>query len=495
MNKKYGILMPVFSLPGGHGIGDFGNDAYSFASMLAASGCSYWQILPLNTGNPENGDSPYFSVSAYALNPLLISLEMLSDDGLITETELSMIPALSPDTINYAEVRAAKMALLETAALRFSPTPEFQKTYESNKQWIDNYALFDVIRSVQKKPWPQWDMELRNRDQKALAEFSSQYLKEIHIREVLQFFALYQWQKLRLHCADLQIQIIGDMPIYVALDSVDTWMNPELFKLNQDGQPQAVSGVPPDFFSETGQLWNNPVYNWDTHANSGFTWWIQRIRHLFTLYDIVRIDHFRGLVQYWEIPANESTAINGTWKDVPTYEFFDTLIREIHPFPVICEDLGTITDDVRAAMQHYGFPGMKVLQFAFSEDNPDNPYLPENYDSNCLVYTGTHDNLPTLGWLNIIAGQRELERIAQHTGYPKCDKKEIVWSLIHLAMKSRADKAIFPLQDILTLNESARINDPSKVYDNWQWRWNNEKYPATSGLNRLKSVANQIQES
>ncbi|HMA65606.1 MAG TPA: 4-alpha-glucanotransferase, partial [Chitinispirillaceae bacterium] len=296
------------------------------------------------------------------------------------------------------------------------------------------------------------------------------------------------WKRLQRYCADRNISIIGDMPIYVALDSTETWTNPELFKLDKNKQPLAVSGVPPDFFSATGQLWNNPVYNWDEHKRTGFTWWIKRMRHLFSLYDIVRIDHFRGLVQYWEIPAGRPTAVDGVWMEVPTYDFFDTLQDAFTNFNVICEDLGIITDDVKEAIQRYNFPGMKVLQFAFGDDNSNNPYLPVNYNDNCIVYTGTHDNMPTLGWLQSGATAQELQWIQNYSGFVSDNPVEIVWKLIELALESRASVAIIPLQDILTLGLESRINDPSKLHGNWQWRWDGKTIPDADGFSRLYSI-------
>jgi 4-alpha-glucanotransferase len=319
-----------------------------------------------------------------------------------------------------------------------------------------------------------------------ISEVNSQFQDVIRVCKVIQYFAWTQWQSLRGYCSRNGVTVIGDMPIYVSLESADVWSNSRLFKLDQNKRPVAVSGVPPDYFSATGQLWNNPVYNWDVHQREGFSWWTKRMRHLLSLYDIVRIDHFRGLVQFWEIPAGETSAINGAWQDVPTISFFDTLIEQVVPFSVICEDLGIITDDVREVIKHYGFFVMKVLQFAFSEDET-NPYLPHNYDTNCLVYTGTHDNLPTLGWLNTVAGERERSSIRQYTKR-NSDDFDTVWDLIELAMKSEAVIAVFPLQDVLTLGEESRINDPSRVEGNWQWRWNSVNSPLGPALSRLKRL-------
>jgi 4-alpha-glucanotransferase len=484
MQRGYGILLPVFSLPSAHGIGDFGPEAYRFADLLAANGAGYWQILPLNPGSPESGESPYFSKSSLAINPLLLSLEKLRDEGLLSDREISGLPVCSRQTIDYDLLRRVKMQLLQKAAERFKGSDGFNGFLASNRSWLDDFAMYDVYRNIQVGPWPEWPDAFRDRDAKALGELSREQRTEIRLSGTLQFFAFKQWQELRRYCSERRLSLVGDMPIYVSLDSSDAWANPGLFKLDGERRPLAVSGVPPDYFSATGQLWNNPVYDWEAHRRSGFSWWINRMRRLFALYDILRIDHFRGLVQYWEIPYGETTAVNGRWMDVPTYELFDTLLDEIKPFPVISEDLGTITDDVRAAMDHYGFPGMKVLEFAFGEDNPKHPYLPENFTENCVVYTGTHDNMPFAGWLKKGASEQERERIFKYLGR-KLDEKDTVWALIDRAMESVAEVAVFPLQDVLTLDESSRINEPSHLHGNWRWRWDKTAAPAEAAMKRM----------
>ena len=487
MKRRFGILLPVFSLPSSHGIGDFGPGAYRFADLLADSGAAYWQLLPLNPGGPENGESPYFSRSSFAINPLLLSLEKLRNDGLISNKELASLPAFPRQAIDYDALRKIKQPLLEKAASRFKGDEAIDRFFESNRAWLDDFALFDVFRTTQSLPWPDWPLAFKQREAQAMNDFAQLRQSDIRIRKTLQFLAFTQWQNLRRYCAERSLRILGDMPIYVALDSADTWSNPGLFKLDAARRPTGVSGVPPDFFSATGQLWNNPVYHWIAHQESGFSWWIARMRHLFSLYDCVRIDHFRGLVQYWEVRAGENTAVNGTWKDVPTYELFDTLTKEINPFPVICEDLGIITDDVRAAMNRYHFPGMKVLQFAFGDDNPHNPYLPQNYDENCVVYTGTHDNMPTAAWLQKGASDWERSRIARFVGRTS-DVRETVWDLIELAMQSVADTAIFPLQDVMTLDESSRINDPARLLGNWRWLWDGAFDAAAAAMKRIGTL-------
>jgi 4-alpha-glucanotransferase len=361
-----------------------------------------------------------------------------------------------------------------------------------NSLWLTDFSLFEVVRRKLDSPFPEWPEPFRLHDPKALADFMAQHELDIEAEKTIQFFAWSQWQDLRHYCKAKGLIIIGDMPIYVSLDSADTWSSPGLFKLDNRFHPIAVSGVPPDFFSATGQLWNNPVYDWEAHKNQGFSWWVERMRQLFSLYDIVRIDHFRGLVQYWEIPSGQTSAISGAWKDVPSYDLFNKLLAEFKPFPVIAEDLGLITNDVRAVMKHYGFPGMKILQFAFDNDDPHNPYLPHTYDENCVVYTGTHDNLPTIGWLRSLTNSKEREQIVRYLGNASTDQ-EILWGLIERAMESKASIAVFPLQDILGLGEEARINCPAKLLGNWQWRWENktDMKPEFDRMLRLKNKYNR----
>ena len=473
MDRGYGILLPIFSFPARDGIGDFGSMAYDFADILVRYGAKYWQVLPLNPGDPQNGESPYFSVSSAAINPLLISLDKLKEAGLLTRQDIDALPALPKSAIAYQRVREAKIPLLKKAAAQFTPDANYNRFCRLNSRWLVDFSMFEVMRRKIGLPFPEWPEPLRLRDPKTLADFRDTHELDIEAEKILQFFAWSQWRDLRRYCKAKGIIIIGDMPIYVSLDSADTWTAPGHFKLDAMFHPTAVSGVPPDFFSATGQLWNNPVYDWEAHKTKGFSWWVERMRHLFSLYDIVRIDHFRGLVRYWEIPSGQTSAISGAWKDAAPYDLFDKLLAEFKPFPVIAEDLGIITDDVRAVMKHYGFPGMKILQFAFNDDDPHNSYLPHTYDENCVVYTGTHDNLPTLGWLGTLANGKERERIVSYLGNASTDR-EIMWGLIDRAMESKASVAVFPLQDILGLGEEARVNDPAKLLGNWQWRWENK---------------------
>jgi 4-alpha-glucanotransferase len=325
------------------------------------------------------------------------------------------------------------------------------------------------------KAWNTWPVDYKHRNTAALKKVHQDEQEQISRIKFYQYIFFEQWFTLKKYCTDNGISVIGDVPIYVSYDSMDVWSNPHIFKLDENREPYAVSGVPPDYFSATGQLWNTPVYNWDVLKETGYTWWIQRMRCTLERFDIVRIDHFRGLVQYWEVPAGEETAMNGAWIDVPVYEFFDTMEKAFSPFPIIAEDLGIITDDVREVMAHYSYPGMKVLQFAFGEDNPDNPYLPHNYERNCIVYTGTHDNNTTRGWLEEDASDEDKQRFYRYIGR-ETDVIESLWDYIRLAQSSVADVAIIPLQDILQLDGSARMNLPSRSFGNWQWRFTQDDF-------------------
>ncbi|MBN1757688.1 MAG: 4-alpha-glucanotransferase [Chitinispirillaceae bacterium] len=468
-----GILMHISSLPSPCGIGDLGPQAYDFVDQLEQAKQTYWQVLPLNPTGRSSFNSPYFSSSAIAGNPLLISLEALVSDGL-----LATIPAAagsSPDDkVDYDAVTRFKYPLLEKAyetSLQKTGNNGFTDFCSANASWLDDFTLFIALRHhFNNVPWDQWPDQLRRRDAGALADYRQKLSESVAREKWYQFIFFTQWEKLKRYCNEKGILVIGDIPIYVSYDSVDVWTNPDIFKLDEDLQPMAVSGVPPDYFSATGQLWNNPVYNWDHIEKTGFAWWKDRMKAVFSRFDIVRIDHFRGLVQYWEVPAGEPTAINGSWQPVPTRSLFDTLLNEIPGFPVIAEDLGIITDDVRAEMDHYSFPGMKVLLFAFGEDNPVHPYLPHMYGTNYFVYTGTHDNTTVRGWFENEASEEDRERLLRYTAITDHSVGSVVWTCIRLAQSSVANVAIIPLQDLLLLGASARMNQPAQAEGNWMWR-------------------------
>jgi 4-alpha-glucanotransferase len=468
-----GILLHITSLPSKEGIGDLGETAYSFVDILCQSLQKYWQILPLNPGNPHNGESPYFSSSAFAGNPLLINLKKLVETGLLSLSDVPTFETTVQETVDFPAARAYKLTALEKAYQNWNASGHdyaFTTFCEEQAFWLTDYALFLTISKKMGTPlWFSWPFLLRNHDSSELAAFHNAVPLEIERICFYQYLLFSQWNELKQYCNNKGIQIIGDIPIYVSYESADVWAHRGMFKIDNDGRPTGVSGVPPDYFSATGQLWNNPVYSWDNLRKADYQWWIRRMQMMFSLYDIVRVDHFRGLVQFWEVNAGETTAMNGKWQDVPTREFLNTLKKQSETFPVIAEDLGTITPDVRQVMEEYGFPGMKVLLFAFSEDNPLNPYLPHNYDRNCIVYTGTHDNNTSRGWLETEASEDDKRRIHRYVG-AKLTDEETVEELIRLAQSSIADISIIPLQDLLYLGAHARMNHPAKLMGNWKWR-------------------------
>jgi 4-alpha-glucanotransferase len=479
LTRGSGVLMHITSLPTPFGIGDMGPAARRFADALADAGARSWQMLPLNPSNPENGESPYFSASAFAGNPLLISPELLVEDGILDKSDIASPPRFPENEVDYPAVRAYKSELIAKAFERHGKTGNNRKLNsfcEAQRWWLDDFCLFAALhRAHDGKPWTAWPRSLRDRATNALSITSASHEKEIEREKFAQWLFFSQWFKLKSYCGQKKVTLIGDLPIYVSLESVDVWVNPHLFKLDRAKHPTGVSGVPPDYFSATGQLWNNPVYDWDAMYRNRFDWWEQRFRATFERFDIVRIDHFRGLVQYWEVPAGEKTAINGSWKDVPTRTFFDAMIQRLGSFPVIAEDLGIITPDVREIIDHYQFLGMKVLMFAFGDNNPDHPYLPHTYDENCIAYTGTHDNLPFREWLEHASSPDERERAYRYLGN-SLPITEAIWAFIWKLMQSKANLAIISLQDLLALGADARMNDPGKTFGNWKWRCTPEQF-------------------
>jgi 4-alpha-glucanotransferase len=489
MVRGSGVLMHLSSLPSSYGIGDMGPAAFRFVDTLVSAGARYWQMLPLNPSNPENGESPYFSASAFAGNPLLLSPELLAQDGMIDKSDIAPPSRFPENAVDYPAVRAFKSGLIEKAYERYAQTGrnrDFDRFCEEQSWWLDDFCLFAVLHRVHgNKPWSSWPRSLRDRSIDELLIANATHAKEIEREKFVQWLFFRQWFRLRRYCRDKNLLLIGDLPIYVSLESADVWTGPHLFKLDRSKRPTGVSGVPPDYFSATGQLWNNPVYDWDAMHRYRFDWWEQRFRATFERFDIVRIDHFRGLVQYWEVPAGEKTAINGSWQDVPTKPFFDAMIERLGDFPVIAEDLGIITPDVRAIMDRYRFPGMKVLQFAFGDDNPDHPYLPHTYDSNCIAFTGTHDNVPFAAWLEHNAGPDERKRAFRYIGGER-PVPDAVWAFIEKLMQSKANLVIVPLQDLLTLGAESRMNDPGQTFGNWKWRCNRDQLGAVDWKRFLK---------
>ncbi|HNW60417.1 MAG TPA: 4-alpha-glucanotransferase [bacterium] len=472
LTRGSGVLMHVTSLPSPHGIGDLGPEAFAFIDRLAAAKQRYWQLLPLNPTDPAYGNSPYLSSSAFALNSLLISPEVFVQEGLLTAADLAEAVPPAPGPIDYPTVTDYKRALFIRAFERWRVTEDraYDRFCQDQAAWLDDFALFIALKGhFPGLMWSEWPVDLRDRQPAALREMRETLAGAIYFEKFLQFQVQKQWFALKRHCAARGVTIIGDLPIYVDFGSSDVWSHPDRFKLDEKREPYVVSGVPPDYFSATGQLWGNPIYDWDALARDGFAWWLNRMRQNLRLFDIVRIDHFRGLVAYWEVPAEEETAINGRWVHVPTYPFFERLVAEIPHLNVIAEDLGVITPDVKEALQKFRLPGMKVLLFAFSGNPEENPYMPWRYEPNCIVYTGTHDNNTTRGWYLTDATPEEKWHMEQFLGHP-VSSESVHWDLIGVAMSSPANVAIVPLQDLLGIDGSGRMNVPGTNQGNWQWR-------------------------
>lgn len=473
MERASGILQHISSLPSEHGIGDFGPGAYAFADFLKASGQTLWQLLPLNPTDGVYGHSPYSSPSAFAGNPLFISPDELLKEGLLEKKDLADKHNWPADHVEYDKVVAYKRGLFDRAYQRFKASKAKFSDYEkfcAEHNWLENFAVFCAAkRCFHNKVWTRWPEEIKNKDAAALAKFKSEQQEVIEETKFLQFVFWRQWNRLKSYCNKNSIKLIGDIPIYVTHDGADCFSHPELFKLTQNQEPEFVAGVPPDYFSKTGQRWGNPVYDWKKLAQTDYKWWRDRIGHNLRLFDIVRIDHFRGLVAYWEIPAAEKTAINGYWVEVPSDHFFTTLKNKIGSLPVIAEDLGIITPDVTQVMERFGFSGMKVLLFAFGGELKTHPYIPDNYAPNCVAYTGTHDNNTVRGWFENEASEHEKTNLFVYLK-KRPDVGELNWAMMEILMNSRAQYVITPLQDILGLGKEARMNTPSTIQGNWQWR-------------------------
>lgn len=480
MNRRgSGILLPILSLPSPYGIGDFGPGAYKFADFLTETKQSFWQILPLTPTDPALGNVPYSSFSAFAGNKLLISPDLMLQEGLLKKADTKHIHSSPKNMVDYPKVIRYKENIFDRAHEHFKVERKNEQDYEKfcseNSNWLEDYSLFIVAKVHFKgQVWSEWPPEIRDRQPGALQELKEAFQDEIEREKFLQFLFFKQWFILKNYCNQKNIQIIGDIPIYVHYDSVDVWANPAIFKLNEEKKPLYVAGVPPDYFSKTGQLWGNPVYRWDVLKQNEYAWWIQRMAHTLKLYDWVRIDHFRGFAAYWEVPAGEKTAINGRWVPGPAEDFLSTLLKHFSNLPIIAEDLGVITDDVRELIHHFNLPGMRVLLFAFGEDLPTNPYAPHNHIKDCIVYTGTHDNNTIRGWFEKEATTEDRKRLSIYIGR-QVSPKEVHWELIRLAMMSVANTAILPVQDILGLGEEARMNKPATTKGNFKWRLSPEQ--------------------
>jgi 4-alpha-glucanotransferase len=464
----------VSSLPSEYGIGDLGPEAYRWIDFLARARQGFWQVLPLNPTTPSGHNSPYQAASVFAGNPLLISPTALLDDGFLREEDLSGLPAFPADRVDYHEAAAARERLLDAAYGHFTaarrPTAGYGDFCEKNSSWLDDYALFMALRRrFPERPWPEWPKAARDREYETLAKLRGELSETMERERFLQYLFFKQWSRLKGYANERGVQILGDLPFYVGYDSADVWCTPGLFKLDDSKQKKYVAGVPPDYFSGTGQLWGNPVYEWPEHARTGYAWWIERIRHNLGLFDIVRIDHFRGFAAHWEVPAGLDTAVHGSWATGPGAHFFDRLLRFVPFARIIAEDLGTITADVRELMHAYDLPGMKVLLFAFDGESASNPYLPHNHVPNSVLYTGTHDNNTVRGWFENEANPEQKVRLGDYLGFLPSGT-DVHWSMIRLAMMSVSELAVIPMQDVLGLGEGARMNRPSVAAGNWEWR-------------------------
>lgn len=483
MKRGSGILLHITSLPSPYGIGDMGPWAYKFVDFLSETKQSYWQILPLNPPAPTCNNSPYHGSSAFAGNTLLISPELMVHEGLLTEEDIKPLPSFQKNKVNYLEVISHKEKIFSKAYEHFKEEDksEFEKFCSENSNWLEDFVLFAALRAHLKQVWSEWPPELRDRQPEALQKLKEQLHDRIGMEKFLQYVFYQQWFSLKSYCNRKGIQIIGDIPIYVDYDSADVWVNSKIFKLDKEKRPFFVAGVPPDYFSQTGQLWGHPIYRWDILKELGYEWWIRRIEHSLKLFDLVRIDHFRGFVAYWEIQAGEKTAVRGRWVEAPAEDFFTTLRKRFPHLPILAEDLGIITPDVREVMNRLGFPGMRVLLFAFGEEISTNPYAPHNHVRNCVAYTGTHDTNTVRGWFENEATPEDKERLFRYLGH-KVSAGNVHWGFIRLASMSVANMAIFPLQDILGLGEAARMNRPATKEGNWQWRLSpNQLTPSLAG--------------
>lgn len=470
MKRASGILLPITSLPSNYGIGSFSKSAYKFIDQLVKAGQSYWQILPL--GPTSYGDSPYQSFSTFAGNPYFIDLDELVKEGVLTKKECKDCDfGDDPASVDYGKIYEQRYALLRKAYERSEiyKNEAYHKFIWENGYWLEDYALFMAVKErFDGKSWSEWADDIRLRYANALDYYREQCYYEIEFQKYLQFKFMEQWTALKAYANEKGIQIIGDIPIYVAFDSSDAWAHPELFQFNNENLPSAVAGCPPDAFSDDGQLWGNPLYRWDYHKQTGYAWWTSRMSHCYQLYDVVRIDHFRGFDEYYSIPFGDETAVNGHWEKGPGMDLFWTLERNLGKREVIAEDLGLMTPSVQQLVADSGYPNMKVLEFAFQPDE-ETGYLPHDYDKNCVVYTGTHDNDTVRSWYETLPKKNKtfLHTYMNNAGTPA---EEMNWEMIRLAMMSTANTCIIPMQDYLGLGNEARINHPSTLGCNWKWR-------------------------
>ncbi len=493
--RACGILLHPTSLPSPFGIGDLGPEVDRFLDFLAASGQRWWQMLPV--GPVGSGHSPYQSPSSFAGNVLLISPERLAADGWLTPKDWSDYPEFPADHVDFPAVSQAKDRLLRLAFSRFGLGDKgFQPFLQANAHWLEDYALFMALREAHDgQPWHLWEEDIAVRKPEAVHRWREELTDSIRFYQFEQYCFAKQWNRVRDECRKRQIHLIGDLPIFVSLDSADVWARPDLFLLDEKRHPTVVAGVPPDYFCEEGQLWGNPLYRWDAHSAEGFAWWVERLKATIERVDLVRLDHFRGFEAYWEVPADAPTAASGRWSLGPGALFLEALQNALGGLPLIAEDLGNITFEVEALRDRFGLPGMKVLQFAFGDDPGADVYLPYRYIPHCIVYTGTHDNDTTVGWLTskTVDSTQLPEQVAAERAYVKrylgTSGEEFHWDLIRLAYGSVADTVIIPMQDVLGLDSSARMNTPGRAEGNWGWRVTTEQLEQTSARERLADLA------
>jgi 4-alpha-glucanotransferase len=469
--RASGILLHISSLPSAFGIGDLGPESYKFAELLAGQKQHYWSILPLTPTRIGDGNSPYLTSSAFAGNPLLVSPELLAEDGFLPKQEIKTAHK-NNSQVNFQSVTEQKEKLLKQAYAEYQETAlqqgEFDEFCSQNSTWLEDYALYTAIRQKTAKPWYQWLPSIRRREPKTLKQKQSQLAQQIEQEKFRQYLFFSQWSRLKSYCHSLDVSIVGDMPFYVAHDSADVWVHPELFSLHGNGMSRSVGGVPPDYFSATGQLWGNPTYNWRRHQETGFQWWIDRIRHNLQLCDRLRLDHFRGFVAYWQVAAVAKTALRGKWVKTPSDAFFAAVKKAFPYLPLIAEDLGYIDQPVKDALGKLKIPGMRVILFGF-DGSKDNPHIPSNHVENSVVYTGTHDTNTAEGWFTSEASDKQKANLQSLIG-KKVSAEEVGFEVVKLALSSISDLCLIPVQDVLGLGADARMNNPSKPFGNWQWR-------------------------
>jgi 4-alpha-glucanotransferase len=471
VKRASGVLLHITSLPGKFGIGDFGDSCFNFIEFLKENNFHLWQVLPLNY--PDFSNSPYSSLSAFAGNPLLINLEKLVDFGLISNDSIKTKQKFNDNLVEYRKSYSFKKKILRLSYNNFKRdsiellNKEYHLFKKNNSFWLDNFSLFMTLYyKFNKKEWNHWPTEYKKKEQFSLINLKDKDLEEIEYYKFEQFLFFYQWLQIKKYANKKSVFIIGDIPIFISQNSADVWQNPKLFLLNADGSPKYVAGVPPDYFSKIGQRWGNPVYNWKTMKKNNFEWWIKRIKHSFTIYDILRIDHFRGFESFWKIPAYEETAIKGEWAKGPGFKFFRILNKHLGNLPIVAEDLGLITSKVEKLREKTGYPSMRVLQFGF-DGNIENIHLPNNYNSNCIAYTGTHDNETLIGWFN--TQSKEIQKQIKDLLKIKGDKINL--EIIEKILYSKAKYILIPLQDLLGLNNNSRLNTPGTTDGNWMWRF------------------------